>query len=46
MAGSSKQSFAGRKAWLVRAVKIFLVVLVALVLADLYWLSTIWPDWG
>jgi monofunctional biosynthetic peptidoglycan transglycosylase len=46
MAGSSKQSFAGRKAWLIRAVKIFLVVLVALVLADLYWLSTIWPDWG
>lgn len=34
-----------RKKWLLRSLKWLGIIVAGLVLADLYWLSTIWPDW-
>ena len=45
MGRKRKQPSTKQKAWLIRGLKILIAVLIALGLADLYWLSTIWPDW-
>ena len=42
---SSDSSFGTRKKWLLRALKWLAILFTGLVLADLYWLSTVWPDW-
>jgi monofunctional biosynthetic peptidoglycan transglycosylase len=42
---SAKQTSASKKSWLLRSLRWLLILLVGVVLADLYWLSTIWPDW-
>ncbi len=42
---TSKQSPGRGKKWLKRSLKGLAVLFVGLVLADIYWLSSIWPDW-
>jgi monofunctional biosynthetic peptidoglycan transglycosylase len=34
-----------RKKWLSRGLKSLAIVLMIALLADIYWLSTVWPDW-
>jgi monofunctional biosynthetic peptidoglycan transglycosylase len=43
---SPKQSSASRKKWLLRSLKWLAILFLGTVLADLYWISTIWPDWA
>jgi len=40
-----KQSPGTGKKWLKRSLKWLAVLFIGLVLADIYWLSGIWPDW-
>ena len=42
---SAASSPGSRKKWLLRSLKWLAVLVTGLVLADIYWLSTIWPDW-
>jgi monofunctional biosynthetic peptidoglycan transglycosylase len=42
---SAKQTSGAKKKWLLRSLKWLTILLAGLLLADLYWLSTIWPDW-
>ena len=42
---SAKQTPGAKKKWLLRSLKWLAILLIGLVLADFYWLSTIWPDW-
>lgn len=42
---TTKRSATSGKKWLRRILKWLVVVFVGLVLADVYWLSSIWPDW-
>lgn len=42
---SSLPATSNRRKWLVRSLKLLTVFSVGLVLADIYWLSGIWPDW-
>jgi len=42
---SSKQASGSGKKWLLRSLKLLAILLTGIVLADLYWLSTVWPDW-
>lgn len=39
------KSSAGKKKWLLSSFKWLSFILIGLLLADIYWLSTIWPDW-
>jgi monofunctional biosynthetic peptidoglycan transglycosylase len=41
---SQKSPTTGKK-WLKRILKWLAIIIVGLVLADAYWLSSIWPDW-
>ena len=43
---SAKQVSGSKKNWLLRSLKWLAILLFGLVLADLYWLSTIWPNWS
>ena len=40
-----RPSTSNGKQWLLRSLKILLAIFVIVLLADIYWLSTIWPDW-
>lgn len=42
---TTKQSPGRGKKWLKRSLKGLAVLFLGLVLADIYWLSRIWPDW-
>jgi monofunctional biosynthetic peptidoglycan transglycosylase len=41
----AKQAPGNSKNWLLRSLKWLLILFLGLLLADLYWLSKIWPDW-
>ena len=39
------QSSGSKTNWLFRFLKWLAIIFACIVLADIYWLSTIWPDW-
>ncbi len=41
----SSPAVSSRRKWLSRTVKGLAIIFAGLILADLYWLSGIWPDW-
>ncbi len=42
---TTKQSAGSGRKWLKRVLKTLAAVFLVLLLADIYWLSSIWPDW-
>ena len=42
---TANQAAKPARKWLPRILKIFFILFACLLLADLYWLSTVWPDW-